>query len=61
MSEVLTTEDVGRLADEIPDARVRALARSHERLREMFAEACVRVGKQSDLLSTRAEKKDPKS
>jgi two-component sensor histidine kinase len=52
---VMTAAQVGDVAVAIPDVRVRALARSHERLRAMFEEASVRIAKQSDALTRRAE------
>jgi hypothetical protein len=55
VSDVLTAPEVAALAAAVPDARVRALVRSHERLREMFAEAAVRIARQSELLGERAE------
>jgi hypothetical protein len=56
---VMTTAQVGEVAIALPDARVQALAASHERLRGMFEEAAVRIGKQSDLLGKRAERAEP--
>jgi hypothetical protein len=52
---VMTAAQVGEVAVAIPDVRVRAMARSHERLRAMFEEAAVRIAKQSDALARRAE------
>jgi hypothetical protein len=58
---VMTAAQVGKVAVALPDVRVRALARSHERLRAMFEEAAVRIAKQSDALTRRAERAGPET
>lgn len=48
MTVILSPSDVRATAAAIPDARVQALAASHERLRAMFEEAAVRAEKPTE-------------
>lgn len=52
---VLDCETAESIRRRFVGTQIADLADSHERLREMLAEACERIAKQSELLSRRAE------